>query len=78
LETPQILKGTTNPLLAARAALKLVRDGTFRDGVEKGNRIAGVLRSVAFPGLGTGGYQVSPDECAIQVGMAIREVFPIV
>ncbi len=78
LETPQILKGTTNPLLAARAALKLVLDGTFRDGVEKGNRIADVVRSVAFPGLGTGGYQVTPDECAIQVGMAIREVFPIV
>ena len=75
-ESPAILKGTTNPYLCAAGALRLIRDGFFlaKDGAER--KISEVVRSVAIPGLGTGGYKVPPEQCAMQVAAAISKIFP--
>lgn len=70
MRVPMILKDTVNAYLAARAALLLVRDGTMADG----KPIREVVKTVAFPGLGTGVGQVSFGTCAHQVRQAIEEV----
>ncbi|MEL6443900.1 MAG: macro domain-containing protein [Bacteroidota bacterium] len=70
MRVPMILRDSVNPYLAARAVLLLLRDGTFTDGVPVSDRV----RSVAFPGLGTGIGQISPNICAHQVRAAIDEV----
>lgn len=61
-------KKTVNPYLAARASLICAK---------KNN-----IDSIAFPGLGTGVGEVSPEMCALQVRQAIDDVlsgylFPI-
>lgn len=70
MRVPMILRDTVHPYLAARAVLLLLREGTFPDGVAVSERI----RSVAFPGLGTGVGQVSPNTSAHQVRAAIDDV----
>ena len=74
MRVPMILEESVNPYLAARAALLLVRDGTFAHGPMKGHRIAEHVRTVALPGLGTGVGCVPPSVCAHQVRAAIEEV----
>lgn len=74
MRVPMVLRDTVNPYLAARAALLLVTRGTFRRGPQAGRRVAEVVRSIAFPGLGTGVGQVSDAVCAHQVARAIEEV----
>jgi O-acetyl-ADP-ribose deacetylase (regulator of RNase III) len=74
MRVPMILRDTVNPYLAARAVLLLIRDGRFRDGPFAGDAMSSVIRTVAFPGLGTGVGRVEPDVCARQVAAAIEEV----
>ena len=74
MRVPMILRETVNPYLAARAALLLIKHERFRDGPFAGDAVASVVRTVAFPGLGTGVGKVGPDTCARQVRAAIEEV----
>jgi O-acetyl-ADP-ribose deacetylase (regulator of RNase III) len=74
MRVPMILKNTVNPYLAARAALLLVRNGTFRDGPLAGEPISAAVQAIAFPGLGTGVGQVGFNTCARQVRAAIDDV----
>jgi O-acetyl-ADP-ribose deacetylase (regulator of RNase III) len=74
MRVPMILRDSVNPYLAARAALLLVKHGVFPAGPLAGERVASVVHSIAFPGLGTGVGQVSPNTCARQVRAAIEEV----
>lgn len=61
MRVPMVLsKRTLNPYLAAKAALRAALN-------------AGIS-SIAFPGLGTGVGEVSPDMCALQVREAIDEI----
>ena len=83
MRVPTILRDSVNPYLAARAALLLVRHGTFTRGTYSEERIADFVDSLAFPGLGTGVGRVGPNTCARQVRAAIdavvlgRESFPM-
>ncbi len=84
MRVPTILPGdTVSPYLAARAALLLVKQGTFTQGTYAGEKIADYVETIAFPGLGTGVGRVGPNTCAHQMRAAIdavllgREVFPI-
>ncbi|PQO29239.1 Appr-1-p processing protein [Blastopirellula marina] len=74
MRVPTILKDSINPYLAARAALLLVREGFFPSGMLIGERIRDGVKSIAFPGLGTGVGRVAPEICARQVRQAINEV----
>lgn len=74
MRVPMVLKNTINPYLAARAALLLVKYGTFPDGPYKDQPVAQQVKSLAFPGLGTGVGRVEPNTCANQVRQAIEEV----
>jgi O-acetyl-ADP-ribose deacetylase (regulator of RNase III) len=74
---------TVNPYLAARAVLKHVHDGMpiFDDNWHYmgdqdyiANMVGENVKSVAFPGLGTGVGQVSPAVCAHQIKQAINNV----
>ncbi|MCS6860551.1 MAG: hypothetical protein NZT92_09565 [Abditibacteriales bacterium] len=56
--------------LATRAALLLVKHGTFADG----RAVKDVVQTVAFPGLGTGVGRVPPEVCAPQMRAAIEDV----
>jgi O-acetyl-ADP-ribose deacetylase (regulator of RNase III) len=61
MRVPMILgRETVNPYLAARAALRLAK--------HRG------IKSIAFPGLGTGVGRVPPEICAQQMRVAIEEV----
>jgi O-acetyl-ADP-ribose deacetylase (regulator of RNase III) len=64
---------TVNPYLCARAVFLLIESGIFAEGEHAGERIAGHVQSVAFPGLGTGVGRVSFSVCARQVRAAIEE-----
>ena len=64
---------TVSPYLAARAVLLLVRHGSFADGPSAGRRIGEIVRSIAFPGLGTGVGGVPADICARQMRRAIED-----
>lgn len=75
MRVPMILAQTVNPYLAARAALLLVRHGTFgAESQDGGEAVRSRVRSIAFPGLGTGVGRVEFDTCARQVRAAIDEV----
>jgi len=74
MRVPMVLTNTVNPYLATRAALLLIRHGVVASGAAAGRRVSEVVRSVAFPGLGTGVGRVTPDVCARQVRAAIEEV----
>jgi O-acetyl-ADP-ribose deacetylase (regulator of RNase III) len=74
MRVPMILRDTVNPYLAARAALLLIKHQRFVDGPFAGEAIASVVRTVAFPGLGTGVGKIGLNICARQVRAAIEEV----
>ena len=74
MRVPMILRETVNPYLAARAALLLIKHERFRDDPFAGETVASVVRTVAFPGMGTGVGKVGPNTCARQVRAAIEEV----
>ena len=75
MRTPMVLDAKTlNPYLAARAVLLLVKHGRFSSGSREGEPISEIVNSCAFPGLGTGVGEVSPEVCARQMRVAIDEV----
>jgi len=74
MRVPMTLHNSINPYLAARAALLLAKHGRFSEGSRAGEPIADSVHIVAFPGLGTGVGQVTPELCAFQVRAAIEEV----
>ncbi|HEV8563177.1 MAG TPA: macro domain-containing protein [Actinophytocola sp.] len=61
---------TVHPYLAARAVLRLWRNGTL----EHGEPVREVVRTIALPGMGTGVGGVAPETCARQVIAAWDEV----
>jgi len=82
MRVPMILQHSVNPYLAARAALLLVKHGTFTQGPNAGRPVADFVDSIAFPGLGTGVGRIGPNTCARQVRAAVdavllgQEAFP--
>lgn len=74
MRVPMILHNSVHPYLACRAALRLITDGIFTTGPHSGARIADVVQTVAFPGLGTGVGRVAPTICAHQMRTAINDV----
>lgn len=72
MRVPMILTDTVHPYLAARAVFLLIRHGTFSTGHLAGEKIADAIKSVAFPGLGTGVGRVDVHICAHQVRAAIE------
>ena len=74
MRVPMVLEETVNPYLAARAALLLVKHGVFAVGEHAGQPVASVVKTIAFPGLGTGVGRVGPNICAHQMRQAIEEV----
>lgn len=70
MRVPMILKGSVNVYLAIRAVLNLAKYGTFEDGIA----IAQKVKTIAFPGMGTGAGRVSPDIFARQMKQAIEDV----
>ena len=74
MRVPMILRDSINPYLAARAVFLLIRHGVVATGALAGERVAEVVTSVAFPGLGTGVGQIGPNTCAHQMRAAIEEV----
>lgn len=62
---------TINPYLAARAVILLVQEGQFREGMRKGEPIRQHVRTIVFPGLGTGVGRVPAMQSAHQIKSAI-------
>ncbi len=73
MRVPTALSRSIHPYLAARAVFLLVLRGRFSCGELAGQPVAGHVRRVAFPGLGTGVGRVPPAACAQQVRAAIEE-----
>lgn len=73
MRVPTALGPSIHPYLAARAVFLLVLHGRFSCGRLQGEAVAGQVRSVAFPGLGTGAGRVSPVACARQVRAAVED-----
>src|SRR4051794_7571100 len=78
MRVPMALHESVNPYLAARAVLLLVALGHFPDGALAGHPIADHVRTIAFPGLGTGVGRILPATCARQMRAALDEVSGIV
>jgi O-acetyl-ADP-ribose deacetylase (regulator of RNase III) len=74
MRVPMNLQETVNPYLAARAIFLLVMHGSFRSGEFKGQKISDRIKTIAFPGLGTGVGKVSYNICAHQVRSAIDDI----
>lgn len=74
MRVPMILHDTVNPYLAARAIFTLVKHKTFLSGSFKDKPISDHIKTIAFPGLGTGVGRVSFNTCAHQVRQAIDDI----
>lgn len=74
MRVPMNLRESVNPYLAARAVCLLATKGTFRSGHFAGQQVADYIKSIAFPGLGTGVSKVSFETCARQVRAAIDDI----
>jgi O-acetyl-ADP-ribose deacetylase (regulator of RNase III) len=77
MRVPMILRHSVTPYLAARAALLLVTEGEFKAGHIRQGRIRDSVKSVAFPGLGTGVGRIPVAVCARQVRAAIEDVLDL-
>jgi len=74
MRVPMALHESVNAYLATRAVLLLVRYGVFHAGQCRGQPIADHVRTVAFPGLGTGVGRIGANTCARQVRAALDDV----
>jgi O-acetyl-ADP-ribose deacetylase (regulator of RNase III) len=74
MRVPMVLQETVNPYLAARAVLTLVKHKPFLSGSFKDAPISDHIKTVAFPGLGTGVGRVGFNICAHQVRRAIDDI----
>lgn len=70
MRVPMTLRDSVNPYLATRAVLLLWKNGRLPDG----SPIKETVKTIAFPGMGTGTGQVGFDVCAHQVRAAIDDV----
>jgi len=74
MRVPMVLGAdTVNPYLATRAVLLLARHGLFASGPRAGQKISDHVRSIAFPGMGTGVGSVPPAIAARQMRAAIDD-----
>jgi hypothetical protein len=70
MRVPMVLgPETINPYLATRAVLLLARHGIL----PAGEPLADLLRTIAFPGMGTGVGRVPAETCARQMRAAVDE-----
>jgi O-acetyl-ADP-ribose deacetylase (regulator of RNase III) len=75
MRVPMVLgPETINPFLATRAVLLLAKHGTVPAGPSAGQPLAEHLRTIAFPGMGTGVGRVSAGLCARQMRAAVEDV----
>jgi O-acetyl-ADP-ribose deacetylase (regulator of RNase III) len=74
MRVPMILHESVNAYLATRAALLLLLTGVFPEGGREGQRLADVIGTVAFPGMGSGVGRMPPDICARQMRAALDDV----
>jgi O-acetyl-ADP-ribose deacetylase (regulator of RNase III) len=74
MRVPMNLQETVNPYLAARAIFLLIMNGSFKSGEFAGQKISDRIKTIAFPGLGTGVGKVSYNICAHQVRSAINDI----
>ena len=74
MRVPMVLQDTVNPYLAARAAFTLVRYKTFLSGSLAGAPVSEHIKTIAFPGLGTGVGRVGFNTCAHQMRQAIDDI----
>ena len=70
MRVPMDIKGTANPYLAIRGVLLAVKNGVFKDGTAVKDRI----KTIAFPGMGTGVGQITPTVFAKQMKQAVEDV----
>jgi len=70
MRVPLDIRGTANPYLAIRGVLLAVKNGVFKDGTPVKDRI----KTIAFPGMGTGVGQITPTVFAKQMKQAIEDV----
>jgi O-acetyl-ADP-ribose deacetylase (regulator of RNase III) len=70
MRVPLDVRGTANPYLAIRGVLLAVKNGVFKDGTPVKDRI----KTVAFPGMGTGVGQITPAVFAKQMKQAVEDV----
>ena len=63
MRTPMVIADTRNAYLATRAVMELWREGKLEDG----RWIRDVVKTVAFPGMGTGCGQLPANRCALQM-----------
>jgi O-acetyl-ADP-ribose deacetylase (regulator of RNase III) len=69
MRVPMGVNRTANAYLATRAVLLLVQLGAMDDG----RAVRDVVKTVAFPGLGTGIGEMSPGNCAAQMRAAFDD-----
>ena len=74
MRVPMILRDSVNPYLAARAVFILIKSGKFLAGPYKNQKLSKCIKTVAFPGLGTGVGKVGFNTCANQMRRAIDDV----
>jgi O-acetyl-ADP-ribose deacetylase (regulator of RNase III) len=70
MRVPMILTETVNVYLATRAVFILIKFGAFDDGTPIQDRV----KSVVFPGMGTGVGRVPPEICARQMHAAFEDI----
>lgn len=71
MRVPMVLQNSVNIYLATRAVLILIKYGKFSDNIP----IKKKVKSVAFPGMGTGVGRVPYDTCAKQMKRAVDDIF---
>ena len=82
MRVPMKLHDSVNPYLAARAVFLLIQHGMFDQGTLTGERISDAVKTVAFPGLGTGvgeiGHRRAPIMCELPLkrSSSARPRFP--
>lgn len=74
MRVPMVLRESVNPYLAARAVFLMIQNQTMPCGPARGRPISDSIKTVAFPGLGTGVGKITPLICAHQVRTAIDTV----
>jgi O-acetyl-ADP-ribose deacetylase (regulator of RNase III) len=74
IRVPMLLRDSVNPYLAAQAVFLLIKHRQFESGERQGQPISDTIKSVAFPGLGTGVGGVGPNTCANQLRAAIEDI----
>jgi O-acetyl-ADP-ribose deacetylase (regulator of RNase III) len=72
MRVPLILgKDSINAYMSMRALIMLVREGIFRDGKYRGEKISDHVKTIALPGLGTGVGKIPYETAAHQISKAI-------